>query len=81
VEANRNFANKLWNAGRYLLGNLKALSEADREALAVTSRVTAEELKGLGLAERFTVSLCHELVDKVTAGLEAYEMVRRGGRM
>ncbi len=26
VEANRNFANKLWNAGRFLIGNLDAMS-------------------------------------------------------
>lgn len=40
----RFFANKLWNAGRFLLGNLKDLSAEEREALAVTGPLTAEEV-------------------------------------
>ena len=51
VEANRNFANKLWNAGRYVIGNFEKLpapgeeSEptlADRWILARLARTTAD---------------------------------------
>lgn len=41
----RFFANKLWNAGRFLLGNLKEMSPADREALAVSGPMSALEVK------------------------------------
>lgn len=45
MEANRNFANKLWNAGRYLIGNLKALPEAERAALAVAGRWSEDDIQ------------------------------------
>ena len=32
MEANRNFANKLWNSARFILGNLDGLAPADRQA-------------------------------------------------
>eukprot|EP00953_Heterococcus_sp_UTEX-ZZ885_P026833 14459-Heterococcus_DN1.PRE.3 len=74
VQASRNFANKLWNAGRYLVGNLQGLPEAELAALAVTAPMTAAELSQLPLPERHIVSKCHQLVAKVTAGLESYDM-------
>ncbi|CAN0252866.1 unnamed protein product, partial [Hapterophycus canaliculatus] len=70
----RFFANKLWNAGRFLLGNLKGLGEEEREALAVTGPMTAEELETLALPERYIVSKCHRLVEDVTKGLQGYDM-------
>jgi valyl-tRNA synthetase len=35
VTANRNFANKLWNTGRFLLMGLKEITPEARAALAV----------------------------------------------
>jgi len=78
VEANRNFANKLWNAGRYLVGNLAGLDPEQKASLARSGPLTATELAALPVPERYIVSRCHELVEKVTAGLEAYEMSEVG---
>jgi valyl-tRNA synthetase len=50
------------------------LSEAELTALAVTAPMTAAELSQLPLPERHIVSKCHQLVAKVTAGLESYDM-------
>jgi len=72
IESNRNFANKLWNAGKYLQNTLSGLSASDREQLVVTKSMTQAEIQSLPLAERYIVSRCHELVAKVTEALEAY---------
>ncbi|CAM9542848.1 unnamed protein product [Pylaiella littoralis] len=74
VQTNRFFANKLWNAARFLLGNLKELSSKERDALAVAGPMTAEELETLALPERYIVSKCHRLVEDVTQGLQGYDM-------
>jgi len=78
VEANRNFANKLWNSARFILGNLKDLSPSEKAALAVTGPMTSEELSQLALPERYIVSRCHELVGTVTAQLDAYTLGQAG---
>ena len=38
VQANRNFANKLWNTGRFIVLGLDELTAAERDALAVRAR-------------------------------------------
>lgn len=72
IESNRNFANKLWNAGKYIQNALSALTPTERQGLAVIKSMTQAELTLLPLAERYIVSRCHELVSKVTEALEAY---------
>ena len=78
VEANRNFANKLWNAGKYLQNALSKLSPEERESLAVAGPMAAAELAALPLAERFIVSRCHELTHRVTELLEAFNFGEAG---
>jgi valyl-tRNA synthetase len=60
-ELGRNFANKLWNASRYVLMNLdEALLEGDID----TGRLT--------LADKWILSSLNRAIEKVTKALEAY---------
>lgn len=74
VEANRNFANKLWNATRFLLGNLDGVEAAELAALGEVHRhfTEANVRTQLALPERYIVSGLHQLVARVTAGFESY---------
>jgi len=79
IESNRNFANKLWNAGKYIDNCLSIVDTIeDRQQHAVTSPMTQEELSGLPLPERYIVSKCHVLVQRVTESLEAYAFGEAG---
>jgi len=73
VVANRNFANKLWNTARFIVMGLGDLSAEERQALAVTEPMGAQELADLPLPERYIISRCHKLVGKVTGQLNAYD--------
>jgi valyl-tRNA synthetase len=73
VEANRNFANKLWNTGRFIVLGLDGLEESEKAALAVRKPVSAAELAALPLPERWVISRCHQLVETVTAQLSNYD--------
>lgn len=62
VEASRNFANKIWNAARFILMNLENLQKYRPE-------------KGtLDLADRWIISKYNRLVEEVTDNLEKFEL-------
>ena len=66
VEANRNFANKLWNAGRFLIGHLDAMpAQADRE-----SEWT--------LADRWILARLRQLTETVNGLFENYQFGEAG---
>lgn len=70
VEANRNFANKLWNASRYIIGNLKDISDVERRELSqIGTPDFSVSLDSLDLPERYIISKLHGLVEKVDTGL------------
>ena len=62
-EAMRNFANKLWNASRYVLMNL--------DENAVNKLPAAEELT---TADKWVLSKLNKLIAEVTENLEKYEL-------
>jgi valyl-tRNA synthetase len=65
----RNFANKLWNAGRLLLANLPA--PARPLAGPHPGVVRADEL---GLADRWLIARCDQAVREATAAYERYRL-------
>ena len=62
-EAMRNFANKLWNASRYVLMNLK---EDAKNALPAAELLTA--------ADKWVLSKLNNLIKEVTDNLDKYEL-------
>ena len=61
VEASRNFANKIWNAARFLLMNLKSNEEMELPA-------------ELALEDKWILSKYNDLVKDVTENLDKYEL-------
>ncbi|WP_432408596.1 valine--tRNA ligase [Wukongibacter sp. M2B1] len=62
VESSRNFANKLWNASRFVLMNLD------------TEEQKKEYEKQLTLADRWILSRLNSVTSEVTANLEKFEL-------
>lgn len=84
VEANRNFANKLWNACRYVLGNLSEIGEDERRRLATVvldGYGNEDNVSGLPLPERYIVSRLHIVTEAVTRGLETMDFGDVGRRI
>lgn len=62
VEASRNFANKVWNASRFIMMNLEQTPERP------------VDLKDLTMADRWILSKANDLAREVTDNLEKYEL-------
>jgi len=65
VEASRNFANKLWNASRFIMMNMDKVAAADMDA------VTPADLT---LADKWILSKANQLTRDVTDNMEKYEL-------
>jgi valyl-tRNA synthetase len=71
VEAGRNFANKVWNASRFVLMNLYDEGEAEPSY----SRFDPENMPpGLNRTDRWILHRYNETVQKTTLMLEKYEL-------
>lgn len=82
IEANRNFANKLWNSCKFVTGNaLKNVAESEMEELGVTGPIEKEEFDSLPLPEKYIISKCHALVASVTEDLEKYQLGAAGSKI
>ena len=82
LEANRNFANKLWNACKFVTDNaLKGADEAELAELGVNGPMSKEEYDSLSLPERYIVSKCHELAASVTNDIENYSLGSAGSKI
>lgn len=82
IEANCNFANKLWNICKFVTGNaLKGLSQVELDELAVTGPIEKEEFDALSLPERYIVSKLHSLTASITSDLERYQLGMAGSKL
>jgi valyl-tRNA synthetase len=73
VEANRNFANKIWNAARFVLGVLGPMSEVRGQTLDLGRRTS-----DLGLADRWILSRHNRLIRNVTRLMEDWQFGEAG---
>lgn len=62
VEASRNFANKVWNASRFILMNIDELG------------VTTPEHESAYPADRWIISRCNSLIKDVTENMDKFEL-------
>lgn len=82
IEANRNFANKLWNCCKFVTGNaLHGLTPDDVNALAVTGPLDQSEFNNLLVPEKYIISKCHSVVSAVTNDIENYNLGAAGSKI
>ncbi|KAL4422888.1 hypothetical protein ABPG75_009085 [Micractinium tetrahymenae] len=78
VNSSRNFTNKLWNAGKFVLFNLEKFDDAEWQRLAGVDLSAAASTAGLALPERWVVSSLHSTVREITAAHERFDFGEAG---
>lgn len=74
VLSSRNFANKLWNAGKFIILNLQD-GQSPPDASEYSS---ADSLARLPLTERWVISALHQVVNRSTAAHDKLELAEAG---
>ena len=81
LASNRNFTNKIWNAGKFVLYSMEDMTDDERMALVDGgAALCADEasIAELPLAERWIVSKLNATVDHVTAAQDKYDFGEAG---
>ena len=71
VESSRNFANKLWNASRFVLMNLEDVDSVDT---LTNYGVRSKQEDNFTLADKWILSRYEKTVNEVTRNLERFEL-------
>ncbi|MBD5443944.1 MAG: valine--tRNA ligase [Lachnospiraceae bacterium] len=72
VESNRNFANKVWNASRFIMMNME---QAKEQTGSCGWEVSYDEIKGsLEAVDKWIISKLNTLIQDVTDNMEHYEL-------
>ncbi len=66
IEASRNFANKVWNASRFIMMNMEQMGE--------DGKVTSVDPAALTDADKWILATCNDVVKSVTENLDKYEL-------
>ena len=72
VEASRNFANKIWNASRFIMMNMPALKENEQAAAELSGEEM--DLTQLTGADKWILSKVNTLAQDVTANMDKFEL-------
>ena len=78
LASNRNFTNKIWNSGKFVLYSLEGMSDDERVELVDAAAAVPSSLATLPLAERCIVSRLHAVVDHVTSAHDRYDFGEAG---
>ena len=82
LASNRNFTNKIWNAGKFVLYAMEGLTDEERCALAAEANAfettDPNALAALPTPEAWIISRLHETVDRVTAAHDRYDFGEAG---
>ena len=71
VEASRNFANKVWNASRFIMMNMQQMEAAGNGAAA---KAAQPDMASLADADKWILSKANTLCKEVTENLDKFEM-------
>ena len=78
LASNRNFTNKIWNSGKFILYSLEGMSDEERVELVAAAEAVPGSLDSLPLAERWIVSRLHSVIDHVTSAHDRYDFGEAG---
>ncbi len=78
VEANRNFGNKIWQAARYVLGNLDAPPGRDAPGRYAPPADGIAPTADMDAADRWILSRYHRLVGEVQRLIDGYQLGEAG---